>query len=244
MTDAGVTVQQQLQDFANIRGIDRFEEKETIATGWQGKAKGLLQVLWERGLIPEQSLEKYTNDGRKDPITGTIDLRFSLRHILGECTDFKEEETALQYLGTQIGVTVQLTPKFHAELAGEGIEYCWAHAKAYYCREPLSRKRGRENFKELVKECTSVKVLTKNRIEKFASRARAYICAYHFLDSEQQAQGAQASVSAASADPMLPNHQLLYNKIQSVMKEFKCHRSVLDFDRGFINAALKKDAVS
>ncbi len=41
-----------------------------------------------------------------------------------KCTDFREdEETALQYLGRQVGVTVQLTPKFYAELvAGKGVE--------------------------------------------------------------------------------------------------------------------------
>jgi len=131
----------------------------------------------ERGLILEHSLEKYTLDGRKHAITGIVDFHYSLRNLLAECTDFKEEETALQYLWTQLGVTVQLTPKFHAELAGEGVEYSWAHAKAYYRRVPVSRKRGRGNFKDLVKECTyPVKVLTKDRIEKFASRARAYTC--------------------------------------------------------------------
>ena len=64
-----------------------------------------------------------------------------LRHLLSECKDVEEEETALQYLGTQLGVTVDLTPKFHAELAGEGVEYNGAHAKAYYQRVPVSRKR-------------------------------------------------------------------------------------------------------
>ena len=122
-------------------------------------------------------------DGRKDSITGAIDLQYSLKYLMSECTDFKEEETALEYLGTQLGVKVQLTPKFHAELAGEGVEYSWAHAKAVYRRVPVSKKRGRENFKQLVRECTCpVKVLTQMRIEKFAARARAYICTYHHLD--------------------------------------------------------------
>jgi hypothetical protein len=57
-------------------------------------------------------------EGKKDAITGKVDLHFSLRSILGNCRDFKEEETALQFLGTQLGVTVLLTPKLHAELAG------------------------------------------------------------------------------------------------------------------------------
>jgi len=55
-------------------------------------------------MIEESLLEKYTLDGRKDAITGTIDLQFSLRHLMAECTDFKEEETALQNLGSQLGV--------------------------------------------------------------------------------------------------------------------------------------------
>ncbi len=59
-------------------------------------------------------------DGRKDAITGTVDLRYSLIHLLGECTDFKDEQTALQFLlDTQLGVMVVLTPKFHAKLAGK-----------------------------------------------------------------------------------------------------------------------------
>ena len=79
---------------------------------------------------------------------------------------------------------MDLTPKFHAELAGEGIEYNWAHAKSYYRRVPVSRKEGRENFKALVvRECTSpAMIFTKGRVQKFAARARAYICTYFYLE--------------------------------------------------------------
>ena len=104
---------------------------------------------------------------------------------MARCRDFQEEETALQHLGVQLGVTVQLTPKFHAELAGEGVEYCWAHAKGFYRRMPLAQKRGRDNFKTLVKESTCpVAQLTRERICKFAARARAYICTYYFFDAD------------------------------------------------------------
>jgi hypothetical protein len=188
----------ELQTFARLHGIDTFEEKQGVIGGWEGKPKGLLQVLWERGLILEELLDKYTLDGRKDAMTGGINLQLSLRHLMAESVDFKNEETALQYLGTQLGVTVELTPKFHAELAGEGVEYGWAHAKAFYRRVPVSRKRGRENFKVLVKECTCpVNVLSKVRIEKFAARARAYICTYHHLD-QMNSDPAGAAVGAAA----------------------------------------------
>jgi hypothetical protein len=258
LKDKGVTLQQhrgytkkELQDFAKNNGIALFDIKEQIAPGWEGKPKGLLQVLGERGLIDRSSFEKYTLEGRKDAITGKVDLHFSLRHLLAECCDFKDEETALQYLGSQLGVVVNLTPKFHAELAGEGVEYSWAHAKAFYRRMPVSRKRGRENFKQLVKDCTCpINVLTKQRIEKFASRARAYICTYHHL--EQQHQHASAPViedpnssptasSLSSVAPIPPHtkQELLYSEIERLMKAFKGHRCALDFDRGFIHSELK-----
>lgn len=120
LQEKGVTLQQQrgytkkdLQDFARNNDIELFDLKEQIAPGWEGQPKGLLQVLAERGLIDRELLEKYTLDGRKDQLTGKVDLQFSLRNILAECPDFKHEETALQCLGTQLGVTVRLTPKFH-----------------------------------------------------------------------------------------------------------------------------------
>ena len=254
----GVTLQQQrgyskkeLQDFARNNQIELHDRKEKVTPGWEGKPKGLLQVLGERGLIERASLEKYTLEGRKDVITGNVDLRYSLRSLLGNCRDFKEEETALQYLGTQLGVTVLLTPKFHAELAGEGVEYSWAHSKAYYRRMPLSRKRGRDNFKQLVKDCTCpVTVLTKQRIEKFASRARAYICTYHHLHQEQKRAAAAEHADSNSAsnankaypDARIPSHlqqELLYSDIERLSKAFKGHRCALDFDSGFVHSELR-----
>ncbi|KAI2488872.1 hypothetical protein MHU86_25926 [Fragilaria crotonensis] len=116
-------------------------------------------------------------------MTDKVHLQLSLCHILANCKDFKDEATALEFSGTQLGVTVKLTPKFHAQLAGEGIEYSWAHSKAFYRRLPLSHKRGQESFKKLVRDCTCPdSVLTKVRMEKFAARARAYISTYHHLE--------------------------------------------------------------
>ena len=35
-------------------------------------------------------------------------------------------------IGRRLGVKVERTPKFHCEMAGEGIEYDWALCKAKY----------------------------------------------------------------------------------------------------------------
>jgi hypothetical protein len=48
---------------------------------------------------------------------------------MASCLNFAEELTALQHVGQQLGVSVIITPKFHAELAGEGVEYSWGIAK-------------------------------------------------------------------------------------------------------------------
>jgi len=62
--------------------------------------------------------------------------------MLGKCTDFQNELSALQVLGNDLGVAVDFTPKYHAELAGEGIEYSWGLAKGEYRRTPLSQKKA------------------------------------------------------------------------------------------------------
>ena len=83
-------------------------------------------------------------------------------------------------------------------------------------------------------------VLTKDRIEKFASRACAYICTYHHLEQVQSA----PAVASTGVDPIavLPKQELLYTEIERLMKAIKCHRCALDFDRGFVNLELKEEA--
>ena len=80
----------------------------------------MLQVLWERGFIDSTNLNKYTLTGKRE--LGIVNNVNSLRHIMGMCADFLNEEGMLQYIATKIGITVLLTPKCHAELAGEAIE--------------------------------------------------------------------------------------------------------------------------
>jgi hypothetical protein len=97
-------------------------------------------------------------------------------------------------------------------------------------RTPIEEKRGRANFIPLVKNCISPEtVLTKERVRRFAARARAYICTYYYLERET------AGVHVCPAD----NQQLLFKKIEQLMKRFKTHRCALDFDKSFVLASLK-----
>jgi hypothetical protein len=89
-----------------------------------------------------------------------MDLQFSLYHVMAECIDFKEEKTALQYLGTQLGVSVQLTPKFHAERAGEGIEYVGCMQSRGIVAFQCHKKRSRE----LQRTCEGMHIIGRWRV--------------------------------------------------------------------------------
>jgi hypothetical protein len=92
-------------------------------------------------------------------------------------------------------------------------------------------------------------VLTKKRIEKFAARARAYICTYHHLYKEQMRVAAEHkdSNSASNANrtspaDRIPSHkqqELLYSDIEGPSKVFKGHSCALDFDGGFVHSELR-----
>ena len=119
---------------------------EKIKDGWEGEAKGLVRVLRERGLIEGTNLKHYSLTGEKD-VLGILDITTSLRDLMGMCHDFLNGEGMLQHIANFLGVKVILTPKCHAKLAGEGIEYLWGQAKGIYRSLSLNQKKGKDNFK-------------------------------------------------------------------------------------------------
>jgi hypothetical protein len=174
-----------LQDIASKHDIGLKKVVRKMKVGWLGKPKkGLLQVARERGFVVQTQEKQYSKNGRKQP-DRTMDESKSLVRLVGSCTDFKNELTHLQVMTQALGIKVDFTPKFHAEMAGEGIEYSWAHSKGSYRIKPLQRKRNRASFRELVKECIGRTNLTEKRVRRFSARARAYICTYHYLAEER-----------------------------------------------------------
>ncbi|KAG7339895.1 hypothetical protein IV203_024945 [Nitzschia inconspicua] len=194
--------------------------------GWVGEPKGLLQVAHERGLIDHNNHHLYSANPKKNP-DGTLNDEKSLRSIVGQCTDFQNELTHLQVMANELKVQVMFTPKFHAEMAGEGIEYSWGFAKGSYRRKPLQKKRKRSDFEDLVDECTNVETeLTKARIRKFSARARAYLCTYHYLAT------AEPTAAAIQDNDQEKKQKVpMMDEIERLMKKFKTHRCAFDFDR-------------
>ncbi len=72
-------------------GILLTENKAVVEEGWEGKAKGILQILHKHGLIDESNYKTRTLDGRKDPESGGILPGTSLHGLLEKCSDFRNE---------------------------------------------------------------------------------------------------------------------------------------------------------
>jgi hypothetical protein len=73
----------------------RSKVLKKLIEGWEGKPKGLVQVLWTRGYIhPVKHLTNFycLNNRKRGEDTNSS----SLRCLMGCCLDFKHEETALQ----------------------------------------------------------------------------------------------------------------------------------------------------
>jgi hypothetical protein len=148
---------------------------------------------------------------------------------MASCLDFEEEEEALlQSTGREMGVLVDWTTKCHCELAGQGIEYSWGCAKNSYRQVSLKQKRGKDNFKVVVRECLSrEKVLATKQIRLFSRRARAYICAYYMILCKRQGRESARKQSCLTTVPI---------KMEKLVKRFKTHRCALDLDHSFCKA--------
>jgi hypothetical protein len=137
------------------------------------------------------------------------------------CAEFKNELSALQHLAKKLGTHVLCSPKYHAKIAGKGIEYCWAIAKNWFERLPLSEWRTRQQFETKVKEALSTSVLTITRARGSAKRQHSYILVYAYLHM-----GEEAGENAAAAKEFVD--------IEKVAKLQKTHRSAADQDTAYI----------
>ena len=215
-----------LTDLALQHNLPLTVTTAKVDEGWVGKAKGMFQVLWERGWVDETRWKDYRLVARDPDDDNQIIESLSLKFQMENCHDFQNEETQLQTVASAYGIKVMMTPKYHAEIAGCGIEYSWGAAKSRYRQIPLEKKRKKSDFKEAVSH--SIGVLTQQTVRKCDRKARTYIQAYYFLEVMRQGQGGQ------------PEEQLSLSTIEKVQKDFKVHRSAIDFDRSFCNALVDK----
>ena len=58
-------------------------------------------------------------------LNGNVIQGTSLKKLLEDCEDFKNETSIMEFISEKRGVKMISTPKYHCELAGEVIEYAW-----------------------------------------------------------------------------------------------------------------------
>ena len=220
----------ELQDLCRKHDIEIQKVKEKVINGWVGQPKGMLQILWERGWIDEDRVSEYQLLSKDED--GEIDEELSLRFLLGSCRDFVEEKSRLEYIASLYDMKIWMTPKYHAEIAGCGIEYSWGALKSCYRSLPADDKKGTDGFDNCIKKAMSI--LTIETVRKCDRHARSYICAYYVLEvlpRQQRAGGEYAVENVVHNDD--DDNKTTYAKIEKFKKAFKTHRCALDFDSRF-----------
>ena len=131
---------------------------------------------------------------------------------------FANEITALEWIAMKLStddccVIVVFSPKYHCEIAGEGIELDWGFSKKYMRRKfKLSDKK--HDFKGCVdKALNSVPVSTSR---KYAGRVYGYMRAYKLMEDKGEVGS--------------------YATVEKFLKEVRCHRSSVDQDTALIEA--------
>jgi hypothetical protein len=188
-----------------------------------GKAKRLNQIAWERGFI--DPLRTYT--------------KADLVEILQGCTDFDNAETNLQMIAQSLGVQAERTPKYHCEMAGEGIEYDWGFCKG---------KNRCTGFQDLVKEVTAWIFVSMKQCRRSCARARSYISAYYNIhyDNSSLTKANEGGLTdtggvvfmedgETTAEPWKPagaGKVISMDLIEKTKKEYQSHRGVNSFEKG------------
>lgn len=168
-----------------------------------GKAKGMRQVLWERGLFVE---------GMSASADAPAEKRMD--EIISSLPDFKNEKSALQHTVEGRGHILLLSPKYHPEVAGVGIEYSWGMSKLKFRRE-INDEVPKHLHDNIVKSMCRERILTLGRLRRFARRSRDYCRAYVAHENG----GAIESK----------------DKIEQMRKIAKAHRNIIDMEPGFID---------
>ena len=135
------------------------------------------------------------------------DTSLSMDHVLGSCSDFVNETTALQAMIEARGHILAMSPKGHCELAGDGIEYDWGRSKQNFRR---GNTGDAASFHELILWSIARENLTLSTSRKFSRVARAYRRAYwEGVDND-------------------------HTSIERMTKTYKTHRNAFDFAKKLI----------
>ncbi len=196
----------------------------TVVRGYVGKAKGLRQVLNERGY---------------DVVS--LKCKAAIVKILAEAPDFRDELTLVEEVLVPRGHILIKSPKCHPEVAGLGIEYLWGRSKQVFRRETNDCTAA--NLHANVLASLDPTRLSLDIVRRVARRTRDYLRVYEEMSTVKSQQGlstesaAHAAAMAKCTDPSL---MCSYPRIERMLKERKTHRNIADLDMSETSCVTKK----
>lgn len=141
----------------------------------------------------------------EDGTERTVTVSSSLRECARSLVDFQNEVTQLEQLAKDLGHAMDKSPKYHPEIAGEGIELCWGKS-AYEFRHNTNSGSVKE-LRSNAMEALGPKVLPLERIRRFERNVWRYKQVYN-------------NYAAGKATTME------HTEIERLQKECKKHRGV------------------
>ena len=180
-----------------------------------------MQVLYERGFIDKGKLNEYSKNGKKrhkDNDGNIMDKykQYVLTHLMQNCDDFKNQKNAVEELCEELShigdpsITILTSPKYHCEIAGEGIELNWGYSKKCYRNIPYHEKNTKVKFVTNVTEC--IGRVNIDLVKKFAAKTRRYMLTYQNVKGEN----------------------LTYESIEKFVKKINTHRNIADSEKGYL----------
>ena len=123
---------------------------------------------------------------------------------------------------------ILFTPKFHCELAGEGIEYSWGASKRLYRKQPISKKISIANFLSLVKQC--IDYITPMMATRFSAHARGYMLGYLHKKITQEDEDHNSKVKT----------EWLFSYNEKIHKIYRNHRDANIIEGSYIEAVMRE----
>jgi len=111
-----------------------------LISGWEGKTKGILQVLWVGWLFDSSKWNR---------VLHWVARKKCMMFFQGQVwsTNFAQEESLLQTMGERMDFTVDRTPKCHCKLVGED-QVCMGMLKEYLSLNAAEPKKEKRNIQE------------------------------------------------------------------------------------------------
>jgi hypothetical protein len=203
------------------------QPRYSYVRGWLGMNKGAWQLAYERGLykvgmhgaLTQSDYDKAELAGHAPGDAKWPNRELDTYEVLGQCEDFANETTALAQILLDEGHILFPGVKYHAEMAGEGIEYAWGQVKLDARRANVvpgpHGNAGGQTTESKVRGLIPTS-LPLERMWKFARKARDYKRTY--LDHKEG----------------IVDNEVNFYLLEKARATYKTHRNMDEIDRVFI----------